>query len=135
VRAEEPHAFLARKVGRVPVRTYGRLVRQEAGECTFVYRPWLLGPEQTLALGRSDAAIARGVLFPSLLQAGGALNRRAILVVFLPRYRSHEETIAAHFEIAEVVDSPLMKGFRAVRDWLRGVMGGRTLVGATGSDS
>jgi hypothetical protein len=75
------------------------------------------------------------MLFPSLLQAGGALQKRAMLVVFLPRYRSHEETIAAHFEIAEIVDSPLMKGFRAVRDWLRAMTGRRELVQATGSRS
>lgn len=118
VRATEPHAFLARKLGGVPTRTYGRLVRASSGEVTFVYRPWLLFPSRTMRVGPGNVAVAKGVLFPSLLHATEAGERRAILVMFLPRYRSHEQTIAAHFEIREIVDSPLLKGFRAIRTWL-----------------
>lgn len=116
VRASEPHAFLARKMGGVPTRTYGRLACAESGQVTFVYRPWLLMPRRTMHLSAGSVAVAKGVLFPSLLHAteGG---RRAILFMFLPRYRSHEQTIAAHLEIQEIVDGPLLKGFRAVRAW------------------
>ncbi|HEV7405625.1 MAG TPA: hypothetical protein VGO11_21960 [Chthoniobacteraceae bacterium] len=117
VRATEPHAFLARKMSGVPTRTYGRLARAESGEVTFVYRPWLVLPRRTMRLAPGSVAVAKGVLFPSLLHATEAGERRAILVMFLPRYRSHEQTIAAHFEIAEIVDSPLLKGFRAIRAW------------------
>jgi hypothetical protein len=123
VRATQPHAFLARKMGGVPTRTYGRLARAETGEVTFVYRPWLLLPERTMRVARGSVAVAKGVLFPSLLHATEAGERRAILVMFLPRYRSHEQTIAAHFEIAEIVDSPLLKGFRAMRSWLSEMLG------------
>jgi hypothetical protein len=117
VRTTEPHAFLARKMGGVPTRTYGRLVRGGAGEVTFVYRPWLVLPRRAMPLAPGSVAVAKGVLFPSLLHAAEAGERRAILVMFLPRYRSHEQTIAAHFEIAEIVDSPLLKGFRTIRSW------------------
>jgi hypothetical protein len=122
VRATEPHAFLARKMGGVPSRTYGRLARTESGEVTFIYRPWLLLPERTMPLAPGSVAVAKGVLFPSLLHAAESGRRRAILVMFLPRYRSHEQTIAAHFEITEIVDSPLLKGFRAIRSWFSEVL-------------
>jgi hypothetical protein len=105
-------------MGGVPTRTYGRLARADTGEVTFVYRPWLVLPQRTMRLAPGSVAVAKGVLFPSLLHATQAGERRAILVMFLPRYRSHEQTIAAHFEIAEIVDSPLLKGFRAIRAWL-----------------
>ena len=118
VRTSEPHAFLARKMGGAPTRTYGRLVRGETGEVTFAYRPWLVLPERTMRVGPGSVAVAKGVLFPSLLHATEAGERRAILVMFLPRYRAHEQTIAAHFEIAEIVDSPLLRGFQAIRSWL-----------------
>jgi hypothetical protein len=94
------------------------LVRSESGEVTFVYRPWLVLPARAMRLAPGSVAVAKGVLFPSLLHATEAGERRAMLVMFLPRYRSHEQTIAAHFEIAEIVDSPLLKGFRAIRAWL-----------------
>ena len=41
-----------------------------------------------------------------------------ILVIFLPRYRSHEHSIASHFEILDIEESPIMKGIRAMRVWL-----------------
>ena len=117
-RTSEPHAFLARKMGGAPTRTYGRLVRGGSGEVTFVYRPWLVLPERALRVASGSVAVAKGVLFPSLLHATEAGERRAILIMFLPRYRAHEQTIAAHFEIAEIVDSPLLRGFQAIRCWL-----------------
>ena len=118
VRATEPHAFLARKVAAVPVRTYGRLTRGEKGEVTFSFRPWLILPERSITIPAGSVAIAKGVLFPSLLHASEDQKRRVILVIFLPRYRSHEHSIASHFEILDIEESPIMKGIRAMRVWL-----------------
>lgn len=122
VRPTEPHAFLAQKIAAVPVRTYGRLTRGEKGEVTFSFRPWLILPERSISIPAGSVAIAEGVPFPSLLHASDEQKRRAILVIFLPRYRSHVHSIAAHFEIVEIEESPLMKGFRAVRVWIFGTL-------------
>lgn len=117
VRATEPHAFLARKVADAPARTYGRLTRTVEGSVTFAYRPWLVFPERFVTIPLGDVAIAKGLLFPSLLQSVDQ-QRRRIVVMFLPRYRSHEQAIASHFEIVDIQDSTVIKGLKAVRAWL-----------------
>lgn len=113
----EPHAFLARALANAPVRTYGRLVRDPRGAVTFSYRPWLVLPRRSVTLPSGDVTIAKGILFPSLLHSLNPEQRRRMVIMFLPRYRSHEQTIATHFAIADIQDSRLMKGFRAVRTW------------------
>ena len=118
VRATEPHAFLARAVADAPVRTYGRLTRATDGSVTFTYRPWLVFAERSVTIPPGNVAIAKGLLFPSLLHSIDDQQRHRIVVMFLPRYRSHEQSIATHFEIVDIQDSPLIKGFRAIRAWL-----------------
>lgn len=115
---EQPHAFTARVTEGVPVRTFGRIVRAEDGSVCFSYRPWLLLPARNLPLPAADLAIGRGVFFPSLLQCQQASSATTRIVVFLPRYRSHENSIASHFEIRDLRDSTLTKGFKAMRNWL-----------------
>ncbi|MFN2508786.1 MAG: hypothetical protein ABR589_08440, partial [Chthoniobacterales bacterium] len=61
--------------------------------------------------------IAKGLLFPSLLQSVDQ-QRRRIVVMFLPRYRSHEQAIASHFEIVDIQDSTVIRGLKAVRAWV-----------------
>jgi hypothetical protein len=113
----EPHAFLAHALAGVPVRTYGRLVRDPPGEVTFVYRPWLILPRRTVPLPSGQVCVAKGLLFPSLLHQVNP-ERRRMIVMFLPRYRSQETAIASYFQIAHVEESRLMKGLHAIRSWL-----------------
>jgi len=44
-------------------------------------------------------------------------QRAKQLAVFLPRYRSQEEALAAHLGIGEIEASALLKGFQAMRAW------------------
>ena len=116
-RPTEPHAFLARRIADTPVRTYGRLTRAEDGSVTFSYRPWLVLPKRSVEMPSGDIAIAKGLLFPSLLHSFNQ-QRRRIIIIFLPRYRSHEQAIASHFQIVDVQDSTIIKGFKAMRAWV-----------------
>ena len=125
IRTTEPHAFLARNLAGAPVRTYGRLTRSRDGSLQFTYRSWLVFPERSVTLPGESAAIAKGLLFPSLLQK--LEEQRRIVMMFLPRYRSHEQAIASHFDIVDVEDSSVIKGLKAVRAWLAGTIhAGRT---------
>ena len=117
-RPTEAHAFLARSISGVPARTYGHLIRAEDGTVQFTYRPWLVFSRRAVAVPIGATAISKGVFFPSFLYSPGNPEPLRILVMFLPRYRTHEGAIAAHFEISDVLDSPLTKGFKAVRAWL-----------------
>ncbi len=123
VEVEAPHVFLGRKLAGVPVRTYGRLVLAESGHLTFVYRPSLVFRQRVLVIPTESFAISKGLLFPSLRQAGSSDQRPATLAIFLPRYRSHEETLASHFAVLEVEDHAFTRGFRAVRAWVRDMLG------------
>lgn len=118
VSAEAPQAFLARPVADVPVRSYGRLTLADNGDVCFAYRPWLILPERSIPLPAGNVALAKGLLFPSLLHRADEQQRQRIMVMFLPRYRSHEPTIAEHFQIVDIQESPLLKGLRSVRTWL-----------------
>lgn len=113
-----PHAFLAHDVTNAPTRTYGRLTKSSDNEFIFTYRPWLVFPERLVAIPPGDFSIAKGLLFPSLLHSGEQGRRQRIVVMFLPRYRSREQAIASHFEVVDIQDGQLIKGFRAIRAWL-----------------
>ena len=123
VHLTEPHVFLARPLGDLPVRTNGRLVRNEFGEVIFLYRPWLFLPRRAVAVPTGSVAVAKGLLYPSLLHRAGDHPRMKTLAVFLPRYRSHEQTVAGHLGIAEVQESTLIQGWRAVRRWFAETLG------------
>jgi hypothetical protein len=111
-------AFLARKIEGVPARTFGKL-RPEAGGWVFEYRPWLFLARRTLKLdlNHGNAAIGKGLLHPEVLRtdSGDSVD----LLDLPPRYRGHEQAVAAALGIASVEDVGLM----AAWNWLRGLLG------------
>jgi hypothetical protein len=44
------------------------------------------------------------------------------LLLFLPRYRGHEESLAGHLKLHGVRDHAVSRGFAAVKGWLRGML-------------
>jgi len=115
-RPDEPHAFLARRLDGVPVRTFGRLTRRADGIIRLEYRPWLILAQRSIDIPRGYLSISRGILFPSLRYTAEGLA--FTLVTFPPRYRGLEAAIAAHFEMGDVHDGMLASGLKAVRAWL-----------------
>lgn len=116
--------FLARRTAGVPVRTMASLKQDTAGQTVLSYRPWLFLPEKHLALPQENLVLRRGIVHPSLVHRSGmegAESSRSALIL-LPRYRSLEETIARRFGCQEVVDGTLLKGLKAIRQWLVGVL-------------
>ena len=114
----EAHAFIARPLSGVPIRTYGRIARSSDGTVCFSFRPWLILPRRTIQLPAGTLAISKGIYFPSLLHGSESADTCSRIILFLPRYRSHEQTIADYFEISDIRDSTLSKGFKAAKDWL-----------------
>ncbi|OYW70988.1 MAG: hypothetical protein B7Z37_29055 [Verrucomicrobia bacterium 12-59-8] len=122
--------FLARRTEGVPVRTMVRLKQDAAGRPVLSYHPWLVLPERRIAVADADMVICKGLVHPSLAhrpaETSAALRSTLIL---LPRYRRLEDTIARHFGCQEVVDGALMRGFKAMRQWLVEMLSsGRKLV-------
>ena len=64
--------FLGRKLNKVPVRTYGRLTRNDAGKLVLNYRPWFVLPARTVELPEGNYAIGCGLLYCEIMRAEGA---------------------------------------------------------------
>ncbi|TDU81692.1 hypothetical protein EI77_01002 [Prosthecobacter fusiformis] len=110
--------FLARRTTGVPVRTFGRMQLDETGAAHFSYRPWLLLPRRRIALVGAGMVVCRGLLHPSVAHRTTGETRPRSSLILLPRYRRLEESIAVRFGCQEVMDSTLMRGFKAMRMWL-----------------
>ena len=123
-RPDEPHAFLARRLDGVPVRTFGRLRRDADGVTRFQYRPWLVLAQQSVHIPSGYLSISRGIFFPSLVYTAEGLA--FTLITFPPRYRGLEAAIADHFGVGDVRDGMFASGLKAVREWLGNTIeGGR----------
>lgn len=111
--------FLARKLNKVPARTYGDLCRDGKGALSLRYRPWLVLPERTLVLPEGKYCVGQGMFFSEIHKIEGDDTKDVILLP--PRYRSHEQQLVAIYGLVDV--RPI--GFRAAWAWIKGLFGGR----------
>jgi hypothetical protein len=116
-------AFLARTIGKVPVRTWGRLTRAAEGHLVLIYRPWLVLPERTMPLPVGRYAVGRGLIYPEILHLDDPLERASIMLP--PRYLGHEETVTQLYTLESPRDTGVIKGFKTVWSWLRETFRGR----------
>jgi hypothetical protein len=116
-------AFLARAIDKVPLRTLGKLVRDDQGQLALEYRPWLVLSRRTVRLPAGRYAVGRGLLFPELLLLGGAWERA--VVTLPPRCLGHEQELTQIYRLEPARDIGLVKGFKAVWIWLKDLFGVR----------
>jgi hypothetical protein len=109
--------FLARALNQVPIRTYGKLVRDEQGKLALKYRPWLVFRQQTLVLPEAKYEAGRGLLYSELLRVEGEDAKTVMLLP--PRYRGHEAELVSIYGLAGVRDV----GLRAAWKWLKELFG------------
>ena len=110
-------AFLARKVGPAPARSYGQLSLNPAGKLVFSYRPWLFLPQRTVELPEGRYAVGRGFFHPELLveQDGSWPD----IINFPPRCKGHEEKLSSIYGLKEVQDVGLV----AAWSWFKSLFG------------
>ena len=116
------HAFTAHASLGVPARTYGRVTRAPDGAICFSYRPWLILPRRHIPLPKGALAICAGVYFPSLLYRPESSEAFTRIILFLPRFRGQEQAIAGYFDITDIRDSALSRGFKAVHAWFAEIL-------------
>ena len=112
--------FLARKINKVPIRSYGKLLRDEKGSLLLKYRPWLVLPERTLVLPEGRYAVAKGLFYSQIMRVEGQGLAAAMLLP--PRYRGHEQELVSIYGLEGVREAGLRAAFRWLKD-LVGVSG------------
>ncbi|MCW1924587.1 hypothetical protein OKA05_18630 [Luteolibacter arcticus] len=117
---ENPHVFTLGRLAGLPPRTGGRLVLLDDGTAVFRYRRWCVLDERTVPLPDGVRQVEKGIFSPSLVH--GREAEESTLLLFLPRYRGHEETVAGHLKLHGVRDHAMVRGFSAVKEWLRGML-------------
>ena len=110
----ENKLFLARAINKVPVRTYGKLFRDEHGRLSFKYRPWLVLPQQTLALPEGRYQSGRGVFYSEVVKVDGDEVRAFLLLP--PRYLGHETHVAEIYQFDGVRDIGLRAAWNSVKE-------------------
>lgn len=111
--------FSSGELSGVPVRTYGRLVRQADGGLAFFYRPWLVLAERSAKTPAKSLAVGHGLFFSDIIvvETGGAV------FTLPPRYRGHEEAVVRVCRLAGGVREA---GLRKAWSSLRELFGGTT---------
>ncbi|GEP44865.1 hypothetical protein [Brevifollis gellanilyticus] len=118
VREQGLRAFLARPLQGIPARSRGRLeIDATSGQVWFVRRPWLILPVKKIALPVDGLVMCKGLLYPSLGQRHTPDSKVRRLCLLLPRYRGVELSIATRLRCTETLDSALVRGFKAARQW------------------
>jgi len=110
-------AFLARKVAKVPARTYGQLALNPSGKLVFTFRPWLVLPARTVELPPGNYSIGRGFFHPELLVQDG--DELPDIINFPPRCQGHEQKLASVYGLPAVQDVGLM----AAWSWFKSLFG------------
>jgi hypothetical protein len=112
-RGDRVRAFTAR-AGKLPRRTYGYLSLADDGTLLFCYRRLLLGPQNTVKIGRSGSfSVAQGVFFPTVIEPIESTGKHHVTFRLLPTYRGAEESIRSCLALAQVRDLRWTKGIRA----------------------
>jgi hypothetical protein len=117
---DNPHVFTLGRLAGLPPRTGGRLVLMDDGTAVFRYRRWCVLDVRTIPLPDGVRQVEKGIFSPSLVHGRGAAE--ATLLLFLPRYRGHEEKVVEHLKFQGVRDHPAARGLAALKEWLRGVL-------------
>lgn len=122
-RKEGNYMFLACEYKQVPLRTFGKLRRDNNGKLLFEYRRWLVFPKRTLELPPGKYAVGRGLLYPEILFLDEEEAKTIMLLP--PRARTHEEQLAAAYNFVGVQDVGIVKGLKAIWNFIKRLFGVR----------
>jgi hypothetical protein len=97
-------------------RTLGRLVARDGGALEFAYRPWLVLAERRAPVPAVKLAVGRGLFLSTVATETGDT-----FFLLPPRYRGHEEELAAVAKFAGGVrEAGLRKAWSALRELFGG---------------
>lgn len=118
---EEPHVFALGRMGGLPPRTGGRLVRLGDGGLAFRHRRACVLHQRVFRLPEGTLHVEKGMFAPALVHQAGR-DGESKLLLFLPRYRGKEEAIVRSLKLQGVRDHAVARGFAALKGWLAGML-------------
>jgi hypothetical protein len=107
-------------LGKVPVRTCGKVRRDAEGRLVLDYHRWLMLPKRTLLLPEGDYSVGRGLLNPEILHLKDGMAKP--LLTLPPRFVTHEAEFSRIYGMAGVQDVGMLRGMKAFWNWLKGVV-------------
>lgn len=120
---DQPHAFTLGRVAGLPPRTGGRVVLLEDGTLAFRYRRFCVLDVRTIPLPAGRSHVEKGLLSPSMIHRAGEPEEQKVLL-FLPRYRSHEQAIATRLNLHGIREHPVARGLKAAKQWIKSLVRG-----------
>lgn len=112
--------FTAHRIEGVPVRTYGRLQRRAegTGPIDFHFRPWLFRKPRQIEMPAGHYAVGKGLLYSVVRYAPTEGGKARDQLTLPPRYRGHEEKLAAlaNWDCSTV---GLRRGLKLAWEWLK----------------
>lgn len=114
VNHHEPKGFTICKLTGLPRRICGRLVARVDGSMELHYRRMFFLPEKSVLIPSAKHMVAKGLITPSIIAMEDGKARR--VMILLPRYRGHEETISEAFGLDGVHDYAWKRGWRAIKN-------------------
>jgi hypothetical protein len=116
---DNAHAFLADGSLGAPRHTYGRIKKTSEGIMIFRYRPKLIMKARTIELRAENRVIRKGMLYPVILQTRPGHEKLKSAIILPPRYRRIEHLVAENFEINDVREGAVVKGFQGAKIWIK----------------
>ena len=104
--------FLAREINKVPIRTYGSLARNDAGELIFTYSPWLVLAPRTLTMPKATYAVGKGVFHGEIVTVNG--EEHTAVFTLPPRYSTHEESLSQCYGWGGTTDVGIIAGLKSI---------------------
>ena len=104
--------FLAQEIDQVPIRTYGILARNDAGELVFTYRPWLVLAPRQLVLPKANYAVGEGIFHSEIVMVNG--NEQTAVFTLPPRYNSHEAALSQVYGWGATTQVGIIAGLKAI---------------------
>jgi hypothetical protein len=100
----------------VPIRSYGRIISDhDTGGLHFAYKPWMFLPEKQTSLKPQQLSVGEGLFISTIRDDDRSL------FTLPPRYRGHEEKLAAIYAFkGGVKPAGLLKAWSALRDLFSG---------------
>jgi hypothetical protein len=119
-----PHAFVKCKSLKIPARTYGRIASNN-GVLIFQYKPVFFAPRRAVSLPNVERYIVKGLLMSGIHDA--QKTKELCKISFPPRYKKHEEAIAASLGFTDIRDCSLVRGWKAMKLWFADTFLGKSV--------